>query len=196
MKTDPEVLTPAELSEAKQRTPGPGWLGRPSECPRQVHRVEGADRRSPLARTRERGKLSDELSAPPAQGSPAAGPPLSDELPPSSSGGWRPPEEAPTQGSVTRRERCRVAAGDSLPRVLAPIPPGAAGEGDSLPRGRGVGDGVPRLTPQDAQGLPRRPGPPPLTSLCLASSEEESRSSSSLCSLSSAATAWGRTEGL
>lgn len=39
-------------------------------------------------------------------------------------------------------------------------------------------------------------GLPPLTSLCLASSEEESRSSSSLCSLSSAAAAWGATQGL
>lgn len=115
---------PAEPSKAKQRPSGQnGSAGGPRQ---RACRAKGADRHSPPARTPAPGTLCDGLAALPTQGSPAAGPPLSGELPPSSSGGWRPPEEAPTPGSVILRGPYRVAAGDSLPRDPAPR---AAGEG-------------------------------------------------------------------
>lgn len=37
IKMEPEVLTPAEPSNAKQRALGPGWLGQLSQHPQQAH---------------------------------------------------------------------------------------------------------------------------------------------------------------
>ena len=59
--------------------------------------LSGGDREqhSPPVHTRSPGEPSGELSARPTQGSPVIGPPLSAELPLSSSGGWRSPNEKP-----------------------------------------------------------------------------------------------------
>lgn len=146
------------------------------------------DRHSPPAHTRSPDEPSGEFSAQPAQGSPVTGPPLSAELPLFSSGGWRSPKEMPVH---TRK--CGPQNGvhrfSTQPSILGKWEGWGGEEAYSLQDKGGAellcqheGARGPRL-------CPIRPGHPLLTSRCLASSEEQSCSSSVLCFFSRPATA-------
>lgn len=148
---------------------------------------EVTERPLPLVHTQSPDEPSGELSARPTQGSPATGPPPSAEPPLSSSGGWRSPKEAPVH--TTERGPQNGAHGvGTHPSILGKWGPGG-GEAHSL-QAKG---GAELLRQHEGARGPRpcpiRPGHPLLTSRCLASSEEQSCSSSALCFFSRPATA-------
>lgn len=95
-----------------------------------THKAKEADQHSPLAHTPALGELSAELSALPTPGSPAAEPPPSVELPLSSSGGWRPPEEVQAQRALQSGHKKLTSQGPSIP------PHELWGERSLLPCGR------------------------------------------------------------
>ena len=125
MRREPEALTPAKPSKAKRRSL---WarMVRPTvrASPIGTHKVEEADQHLPLAHTVALGELCAALSVPSFPGSLAAGPPLSAELPLSSSGAWRPPEQAPAQRGLTLPEHYS-SSGELTSQGPGDPPPGA-----------------------------------------------------------------------